>query len=100
MDQISNSYVYEALDSDSHEIRVFTLFPGTGSEQVTGKLIKTSLNDDFSYDALSYQWGDPTITSTINLGGDVGFKVTTSLEIALCNIRRPDHAFTIWIDAI
>lgn len=56
-DQISNSYVYEALDSDSHEIRVFTLFPGTGSEQVAGKLIKTSLNDAFSYDALSYQCG-------------------------------------------
>jgi Heterokaryon incompatibility protein (HET) len=91
-DQISNSYVYETLDSDSHEIRVFTLFPGTGSEQVAGKLIKTSLNDAFSYDALSYQWGDPTITSTINLGGYVGFKVTTSLEIAMRNIRRPDHA--------
>jgi len=44
--------------------------------------------------------GDPTITSTINLGGDVGFKVTTSLEIALRNIRRPDHAIAIWIDAI
>ena len=95
MDQISNSYVYETLDSDSREIRVFTLFPSTGSEQVAGKLIKTSLNDAFSYDALSYQWGDSTNTSTINLGGDVGFKVTTSLEIALRNIRRPDHAIII-----
>lgn len=100
MDQISNNYVYETLDSDSREIRVFTLFPGTGSKQVAGKLIKTSLNDAFSYDTLSYQWGDPTITSTINFGGDVGFKVTTSLEIALCNIRRPDHTIIIWIDAI
>jgi len=27
-------------------------------------------------------------------------KVTTSLEIALRNIRRPDHAIIIWIDAI
>lgn len=43
---------------------------------------------------------DRTITSTINLGGDVGFKVTTSLEITLRNIRKPDHAITIWIDAI
>jgi len=44
--------------------------------------------------------GNPTITSAINLGGDVGFKVTTSLEIALRNIRRLDHAIIIWIDAI
>ena len=98
MDQISNSYVYEALDSDSREI--FTLFPGAGSEQVAGKLIKTSLKDGLSYDTLSYQWGVTTITSTINLGGDVGFKVTTSLEIALRNIRRPDREIIIWIDAI
>ena len=86
--------------SNSHEIHVFTLFPGTGSEQVAGKLIKASLNDAFSYDALSYQWGDPAITSTINLGGDVGFKVTRSLEIALHNIRRLDHAIITWIGAI
>ncbi|OCL14971.1 HET-domain-containing protein, partial [Glonium stellatum] len=100
MDQISTSYPYEALNSDSREIRVFKLFPGTGSEQVAGELIKTSLNDAPSYDSLSYQWGNPTITSTINLERDVNFKVTVSLEIAMRNIRRPDHAIIIWIDGI
>lgn len=53
----------------------------------------------YVYEALSYVWGDSSITRTILLEGRE-FQVTTNLYSALRRLRYPDYTRIIWIDAI
>lgn len=45
---------FTPLDSRSNNIRLLALMPGTGDENVSCKQVNVSLNDDVSYEALSY----------------------------------------------
>lgn len=57
-----------------------------------------SLVSDIRYHALSYTWGDPSITTKIVLDGDE-FDVTTNLGTALTQLR--DDGYTkLWVDAV
>lgn len=51
------------------------------------------------YNALSYVWGEPSITKPILVHGKE-LKVTTNLEAALRRIRTPDQSQTLWVDAV
>jgi len=51
------------------------------------------------YEALSYAWGDSSITEPIVVN-EQKLQVTTNLEVALRHIRKPDETVTIWIDAV
>ncbi|KAH8588487.1 heterokaryon incompatibility protein-domain-containing protein [Bisporella sp. PMI_857] len=51
------------------------------------------------YAALSYTWGDPTVTKGILVNGKP-LQVTANLESALRHLRRADNAFVLWVDAV
>jgi hypothetical protein len=51
------------------------------------------------YEALSYTWGEASITQPILLGGHP-FQVTLNLQQALYYLRRHHQVRTLWIDAI
>jgi hypothetical protein len=51
------------------------------------------------YSALSYVWGDATVTKEIVVNGQ-NLKVTTNLESALRHLRKLDRALVLWADAI
>ncbi|KIM98268.1 hypothetical protein OIDMADRAFT_69443, partial [Oidiodendron maius Zn] len=51
------------------------------------------------YTALSYTWGDPTVTKEILVNGKP-LQVTTNLESALRHLRQSDDAFVLWVDAV
>lgn len=52
------------------------------------------------YEALSYVWGDPTVTETIRLDGDFVLQLTSSIADALRRVRRPSVTRAVWADQI
>jgi hypothetical protein len=51
------------------------------------------------YEALSYVWGDPAISATIELNGQP-VEVSQNLRSALRRLRGRDTALTLWIDQL
>jgi hypothetical protein len=97
--QDMDDQIYSRLRKDQKEIRLIKLRPGTISDLVSCELFKVSLEDGPVYEALSYVWGDPKITSTISVNG-IEVQATTNLEAALRHLRLQDGQRTIWVDAI
>ncbi|KIN02564.1 hypothetical protein OIDMADRAFT_160053 [Oidiodendron maius Zn] len=58
-----------------------------------------SLDDKPTYTALSYSWGDPSLTSPIIVDGSL-IRVTRNLESALRHLRLPDQTILLWVDAL
>ncbi|KAL0932092.1 heterokaryon incompatibility protein [Colletotrichum truncatum] len=104
---------YRALDPDLNEIRLIQVDPlitndpgpDNGFSQVVRCRLKhVSLNDSPNYTALSYVWGDPTITRTI-IVDDQPVQVTENLESALRHLATgrwhdAELGWTLWVDAI
>ncbi|KAG4433772.1 hypothetical protein IFR05_010739 [Cadophora sp. M221] len=100
--QSSSHFKYKPLTGSS-AIRLVILEAGRGQDPVKCRLIHVSLDDDPQYEALSYAWGDPSVTTPIYLDGKT-FSVTENLEAALVNLRdeslgNPKNR-VLWIDAI
>ncbi|KAH9210809.1 heterokaryon incompatibility protein-domain-containing protein [Leptodontidium sp. 2 PMI_412] len=91
-------YTYARL-LDAADIRILELSPGKGKEEVVVQLSSTPLKTAPHYEALSYTWGDPTITRSI-LCSDGVVSVTTNLHDALANLRYKDRPRYLWVDAI
>jgi hypothetical protein len=81
------------------EIRVVHLLPGHWNDKIRCELHTTSLDTQPTYEALSYVWGNPEITSQILLDS-INFKVTENLAAALRRLRKQTEKRVIWIDAI
>lgn len=96
------AYPYrELIESD---IRFLKVEPGELGSPIKCQLYQLPLTEDEHVDffALSYVWGDPTVTKPITLNGEP-FEVTTNLYSALDQLRSSVNGFTekfVWIDAI
>jgi hypothetical protein len=90
-------FIYKSLQH--LEIRILTLNPGSVSDPVECTLEHASLDDNPYYEALSYAWGDPTITRKILVDGKK-LPVTVNLLAALENFRDPELHIRLWVDAI
>jgi hypothetical protein len=62
-------------------------------------LFHVSLDDSPVFTALSYTWGDPTLTEEISVNGHP-LQITQSLATALSSIRSEDTDIILWADAI
>jgi len=79
--------------------RCFILAPGSGKEELSGRLQVINLNDDPKFEAVSYVWGNPERKwSTLCDGAPL--RITHSLRDALRRLRLPDRERVLWIDAI
>jgi Heterokaryon incompatibility protein (HET) len=97
---IKNAYVYDNLNSSNKEIRLLLLKPSKSSKaQIECSLVNVSLNDNPTFEALSYAWGNPTIVESILLDGQI-FHVTSNALSALKGLRYKKQSRTLWIDAI
>ncbi|KAK3386134.1 heterokaryon incompatibility protein-domain-containing protein [Podospora didyma] len=115
--EMSTKYSYKPLRP--REIRLFELWPGSGTQPLKGQLIHHPRGDTASaaawfrekfpgasYEALSYTWGDSIKTAKIKLypsreatiSGDMG--ITDNLAAALRRLRLSDRERFLWIDAI
>lgn len=96
------AYPYrELIESD---IRFLKVEPGELGSPIKCQLYQLPLTEDEHVDffALSYVWGDPTVTKPITLNGEP-FEVTANLYSALDQLRSSVNGFTekfVWIDAI
>ncbi|ORY13402.1 heterokaryon incompatibility protein-domain-containing protein [Clohesyomyces aquaticus] len=103
--------LYDPLDSGRMEIRVLELRPFFNDDSmIKCRLRKACLQQSVSYAALSYVWGDPSITENIIVDGHV-VAVTTNLVLAMrgfCRFVRRSHiaedidryTCLLWADAL
>lgn len=95
-----NSYPYKALDVGRREIRLLVLDPAQQhSHDLTGSLTRASLNENPSFEALSYTWGQPPFRQKITID-DSEFLIGANLTAALRELRSSVARRTLWIDAI
>jgi hypothetical protein len=85
----------------SNEIRLIELLPGENDARVECRLFTSSLENHPEFEALSYVWGDPTVTTTISYDGR-DMSVTMNLARALERLRHQDKDCSriLWADAI
>ena len=89
---------YEPLDVDSYEIRMLTILPGSPGSIVRCTMQRTNLISPIKYAALSYCWGDATITTDILVNG-IEIQVTVNLADALQHLRKLGVG-RLWVDAL
>jgi hypothetical protein len=94
-------YTDRLSDTESRSIRVFDFqSPRSRTEEtIRGRLRTVSLDDNPSYVALSYAWGDKLPPHDIECGDQV-LTVTTNCIEALEQLRRSFGMITIWVDSI
>jgi hypothetical protein len=92
-------YPYEKLDFDTYEIRLLTLnWSNDEYSPIVGSLEHVSLIDPGPYFALSYCWGDASITRSITIGSHK-IEVTPNLYAALRGVRKLT-CLRLWVDAL
>jgi hypothetical protein len=92
-------FQFKPLESD-RSIRIATLHPGSFDDEIKITLSHANLqNEDNSYEALSYVWGNPKETQPISCENTT-FDVTTNLSRALRYLREESQPRKLWIDAI
>ncbi|KAH6853222.1 heterokaryon incompatibility protein-domain-containing protein [Chaetomium sp. MPI-CAGE-AT-0009] len=80
--------MYQPLDTSRREIRLLQIVQGSEDGPIECTLHMVDFDDiDFEFAALSYVWGDESITADILVDGHLR-SVTTNLESALRNFWR------------
>ena len=90
-------------------IRVLEVLPANDfSSPLVGNLVEGIDNFQFRiamppliglYEALSYTWGDPSLTKPMVLNS-TGTMITRNLNSALRHLRKPDVPRRLWVDAL
>ena len=93
-----NEFEYPPLNSASQEIRILSI-TRSSSIEVECHLERISLEENLTYEALSYTWGERTDISSIKLNNHY-FKVRKNLAIALHHLRERGTPLRIWVDAV
>lgn len=91
-------YFYAPLPSAT-SFRVLELFPGDGSEEISYHMRFVDWMDPPDYEAISYCWGDPSVTVATMCDG-FSIHVTQNLQDALRHLRRRHTSRVLWADAI
>ncbi|EMT71353.1 hypothetical protein FOC4_g10009852 [Fusarium odoratissimum] len=99
MDENAKLNRHQALSS-SDSIRILHLRPGSGSETIRFSLEEVLLGEtDGRYEAASYVWGCPDITTTA-IRDEKPLRVTTNLAFGLRAFRLRDASQSLWVDAV
>lgn len=96
---MNQGYQYVGLDENVDEIRLLTLLRGGDGDPLSCSLAVVRLKDAPVFEAISYTWGDPSITENITCNGDP-IRITTNLADALRELRHPHDTRLLWADAI
>jgi hypothetical protein len=91
------------LDPESRWIRVFDLQPpssGNEEDPIHGQLRAVCLDDNPSYSALSYAWGNPLPSRQVVFEAGQSLSVTENCYNALQQLRHSFRRRTLWVDSI
>ncbi|KAE9362593.1 HET-domain-containing protein [Stipitochalara longipes BDJ] len=98
---MNGNYCHAPLNSHRHQLRFLILHRGQEDEPIYCSLNSCLISKQEPYEALSYVWGDATITTPIYIGPlHKTFHVTTNLACALSHLRFQDKDRTLWVDAL
>lgn len=97
-------YHKSPLDHQCEEIRLLSFIPCTSSDPVVGTTLSTvSLSANPRYHALSYAWGESSLSHKIRTNG-CELRTTKNLEVALRHLKThlgtSVEAVPLWVDAI
>ncbi|CZR36157.1 uncharacterized protein FPRO_03583 [Fusarium proliferatum ET1] len=96
-------YTYRPLSnsSDSSEIRLIKLHPGSGDDPLRADILHASLDLDIvgRYEAVSYAWEDGHATNKLETARGI-ILITPSLFHALYRFRLKDEPRILWADAV
>src|SRR5437868_2116595 len=95
MENSTSQPLYSKLKGPS-EIRLLSLLPGTEDDPVRCEIHHVVSPQDALYIALSYTWGDPKDTTTIQLNSRK-HQVTRNLASFLRHIQVIAHIVVDWI---
>lgn len=99
MTKSSGKYLHRPLDKITADIRIARLMPGKKDEPIACQIEHMDLSTDTNFEAVSYCWGDASITKPITLEGHL-YPVTLNLHSCLQHLRREDEPRNLWIDSI
>ncbi|KAG4259320.1 hypothetical protein FPRO03_12996 [Fusarium proliferatum] len=94
----ANDTIYKPMTREK-EIRLLILEPGAPGEELKCRLIHAELSWNTRYEALSYHWGDGTVTCPINCSGHTEV-IYINLHDALSDLRLPDRERVLWTDRL
>lgn len=92
------SYGYQHLPSDT-AFRVAELLPGQEGDPISCTLHVVEWDEDPQYEAISYAWGDRSVSVPILADGKI-VEITRSLHAAFTHFRSRDHSRILWADAL
>lgn len=99
----------------ANSFRLLEVLRGSFDDPVVVRIFESDLGEDSKYEALSYAWGDPSITQAIQIQHPwtssttdtlppppvtTSFEVTVSCCNALRRLRSATEGRVLWIDAI
>ncbi|KAI8623938.1 HET-domain-containing protein [Xylariaceae sp. FL1651] len=90
---------HSPLDQNRNEIRIINLLPDIFDKPIKCELEHIVLDPKAEYEAVSYCWGDASITKPISLNGQP-YQVTESLMSGLNYLRRETSARRLWVDSL
>jgi hypothetical protein len=90
-------YVYEPLFPG--EIRILVLSPGEENDSLRATLEMEDMADRPQYKAISYTWGDPIFSHSLQLPGGT-IQITKSLSDTLKCFRNDTKDVRLWADAV
>jgi hypothetical protein len=80
--------------------RLLHLLPGARQDDIACRLVHADLSQAVDqYEALSYVWGSIIDLTPIRIN-DGNLNIGKNLRDALLNIRHPDRARVLWVDAV
>jgi hypothetical protein len=93
--------ILKPLDESKAEIRLLRLQPCRGEDEINCTLHLGDLDDPAcQYEALSYEWGDPTNVSLFILINGEKIAVRENLWWALWHLRNRTTERVFWADAL
>ncbi|KAK8017311.1 hypothetical protein PG993_013637 [Apiospora rasikravindrae] len=99
MERFKGISPHRPLRDSPTEIRIVNLLPGAYGDPIECVLEHIDIDITQDYDALSYCWGEASITKTIRLDNK-SYPVTTNLFDGLQRLRKPDGPRRLWIDSL
>lgn len=111
---VTQTYKYRPVSTEYLETHLLTLYPaGLYSDDIRIHLAKARLsvpdNELTEYDALSYAWGDPSMTHAVDVMDGEGedddwpggvLPITGNMDMALRCVRHQQQPRVLWIDAL
>ncbi|KAF2107811.1 heterokaryon incompatibility protein-domain-containing protein, partial [Lophiotrema nucula] len=90
-------YEYEYLPEGY--IRILELLPGALEDPLRCKLVPVKLSEAPNYAAISYVWGDNSVTDVLHIGDKI-LRITLNLRDALTRLRFQHRPLSLWADAV